>query len=141
MKIKKTFFYALISSIIGFICIILPPYVIDGEKLIKYNSPLFPFITTAIENIHIITSASLMILIYGCLGYFAEIKWFIIWPSAIILFPLALCLEIILSPTSHNLWPFELFLYAFLGLPAVIGAFIGNRISRQKKMAAPDHIP
>ena len=73
-----------------------------------------------------------MLAIYGSWGYFIENRWFIIGPSAILLFPIALCFEIMISPTSHNLWPFELGLYAFLDLPAVIGSFIGSRISRKK---------
>jgi hypothetical protein len=35
-----------------------------------------------------------------------------------------------ISPTSHNLWPFEFMIIAFVSWPALLGSFISNKIRR-----------
>ncbi len=47
-------------------------------------------------------------------------------------FPFFIFAEIFVRPTSHNLWPFEFLLYAFIGLIAVAGAFIGKYIRSRR---------
>lgn len=41
--------------------------------------------------------------------------------------PIAI-VEIILDPTSHNLWPLEFFFYALLTLPGILGAKAGSLV-------------
>jgi hypothetical protein len=43
-----------------------------------------------------------------------------------LLFPLADLLETLVTPNSHNLWPFQLLLDFILSIPAILGAFMGK---------------
>ena len=49
-----------------------------------------------------------------------------------VLFPIASIAEMILYPTSHNLWPLEFFVYGILSIPAVVGALIGSKLTRMQ---------
>jgi len=48
------------------------------------------------------------------------------------IFPIVATYEMSISPTSHNLWPFEFLLYGLFSIPAIVGSFIGSRISLRK---------
>lgn len=133
MKLKTFIFPIIGSAFVGALCIIAPPYIFENENLVNYNAPLFPFIATAIENIQIFKSSILLLFAYGLWGYVSDAKWFVIGLAAILIFPLVLLLEILKSPASHNLWPFELGLYLFLDLPALVGSFVGSKIGRRKQ--------
>ncbi|MEW6518582.1 MAG: hypothetical protein AB1461_04140 [Thermodesulfobacteriota bacterium] len=133
MKLKTFILPIIGSAFLGGLCIVAPPYIFENENLINYNAPLFPFIATAIENIQIFKSSILLLFAYGLWGYVSDAKWFVIGPAAILIFPLVLLLEILKSPTSHNLWPFELGLYHFLDFPAMVGSFIGSKIRSRKQ--------
>lgn len=51
--------------------------------------------------------------------------------SCVVIFPLVSIVEMILDPTSHNLWPFEFGMYAFWGLVCAAGAVAGSWLRRK----------
>jgi hypothetical protein len=118
----------IIAAVLGFISITSPPYIILGKKVVYYEDPLFPFIRTAIENLSLLPTTGLLILSGGIVGYLKPEKWGLLGFSTIVLFPLASITEMILYPTTHNLWPIEFFVYCILSIPAIVGALIGSKL-------------
>ena len=117
-----------VAAVLGFISVTCPPYIIPGKKVVSYEGSLFAFIQTAIENLSILPTTILLTL-SGCfVGYLKPEKWALWGFSTIILFPIAAITEMILHPTSHNLWPIEFFIYCILSIPAIVGALIGSKL-------------
>lgn len=116
------------AAVLGFISITSPPYIIPGKEVVFYEAPLFPFIQTAIENLSILPTTVLLILSGGFVGYLKPEKWGLLGFSTIVLFPIASITEMILYPTTHNLWPIEFFVYCILSIPALVGALIGSKL-------------
>lgn len=50
--------------------------------------------------------------------------------ASVLLLPVATVVEVMLDPTSHNLWPLELVMYALLALPAVGAAAVTGAVLR-----------
>ncbi|NVN90915.1 MAG: hypothetical protein HXX11_09960 [Desulfuromonadales bacterium] len=124
--------YFVISAVLGFVSIVIPPYVTPGKSIIYYESPLFPIITTAIKNIYILPTIVLLVIVGFILGYFKTNKWWLWGIATIILFPTSSLLEMTLYPSSHNLWPFEFLIYSILAVPPCIGAFLGYKLRIKK---------
>ena len=120
----------LVAAVLGFISIACVPYIIPGKKIVFYEGGLFPFIQTAIENLSILPTASLLVVSGGIVGYLKPERWMLLGFSTIVPFPIASVLEMILYPTSHNLWPIEFLMYCVLSIPPVLGAFIGSRLKK-----------
>ena len=118
----------IVAAVLGFLSITLPPYIIPGKKLVAYEAPLFPFIRTAIENLSISPTAGLLVFSGGVIGYLKPQKWRLLGFSTIVLFPIASIAELIVDPTSHNLWPLEFFIYGMLSIPAILGALVGSKL-------------
>ena len=45
--------------------------------------------------------------------------------------PIFAIAEIMVSSTSHNLWPLEFAIYGFVSLNAILGAFLGRFMQRR----------
>jgi hypothetical protein len=121
----------ILAPILGFIFIVIPPYLIPGGIRAKSNAPLFPIIATAIQNLRF-SPTIISLLITGCiLGFLRPHIWWLLGLLTMILFPVAAILEMQVAPTSHNLWPFEFFFYGLFDIIAFVGAFIGSRIKNK----------
>ena len=118
----------IVAAVLGFISITSPPYIIPGKKVVDYEASLFAFIETAIENLSILPTTVLLILTGGFVGYLKPEKWRLLGFSTIALFPIASITEMILHPTTDNLWPIEFFVYCILSIPALIGALISSKV-------------
>lgn len=121
----------IIAPMLGFLSITLPPYLSPGKTIVYYDASLFPIIATAIKNLSILPTAILLFLTGLIVGYLKPKMWWVLGFSTIILFPIAAILEMIVQPTSHNLWPFEFLLYAGLSVPAMIGALITANLKKK----------
>ena len=118
----------IVAAVLGFISITCPPYIIPGKKVVSYEATLFGFIQTAIENLSILPT-TILLMLSGCfVGYLKPEKWALLGFSTIILFPIVSITEMILHPTTHNLWPIEFFVYCILSIPAIVGALIGSKL-------------
>ena len=118
----------IIAAVLGFISITSLPYIIPGKKVVSYEASLFTFIQTAIENLSILPTTSLLILSGGFVGYLKPENWRLLGFSTIVLFPIASIFEMFLNPTTHNLWPLEFLVYGVLSIPPLIGALLGSKI-------------
>ena len=126
-------FVFIIAGALGFLSIILPPYISPGKKVVFYDAPLFPIIATAIKNLSIFPTAFFLLIAGFIVGYLKSDMWWIVGIATVILFPLAAISEMILYPTTHNLWPLELLVYGILSIPPIIGALLGSKL--KKRMA------
>ena len=123
--------FFIVAAVLGFLSIILPPYITPGKKVVFYDAPLFPLIATAIKNLSILPT-TLLLMITGCImGYLKSEIWWLLGFSTIILFPIASTSEMILYPTTHNLWPLEFLVYGILSIPPLIGALFGSKLKNK----------
>lgn len=129
---NKKLFDILLSLTAGSVIIIGLPYIIKGGDIIPYDSPLLPFVTTAIKNTSFLITSVFLFIAFCAIGYFRR-NWIVLGFFSISIFPIITFFEIIKSPTSHNLWPFELLFYLFLMIFALAGAFAGNKIAQLRK--------
>jgi hypothetical protein len=115
-----------LAAVMGFVSVVLPPYLIpDGIKQ-RHEAPLFPVIATASANFAFFPSALALFFSGFILGFIRPHIWWILGLSTMLLFPIADMLETLVAPTSHNLWPFQVFFDVILSTPAILGAFLGR---------------
>lgn len=134
MQISKgnTVLIISLGACLGLLSLVIPPYLIPGAIKVRYEAPLFPFLKTAFENLVFIPTLLSFFVVGFFLGIVQPQKWLLIGLSTIFVFPLVVILEVIISSTSHNLWPIELGIYLFFGLMAVVGAYLGRKIISKK---------
>ncbi len=131
-SIKTDYIFIVIASIAGVLSIVLPYLVIYGyEEGELYASPLFPLLRSAWEKLNIVFTPLILVAVGAILGYLRPHRWLVIGASAMLLLPVATIAEILISPTTHNLWPLEFLLYLTLvSGPAVFGSYIGRVVHR-----------
>jgi len=125
--------FFIVAAVLGSLSIILPPYISPGKKVVFYDAPLFPIIATAIKNLSIFPTTLLLLIAGFIVGYLKSDIWWLLGFATVILFPIAAISEMILYPTTHNLWPLELLVYGILSIPPIIGALLGSKL--KKRMA------
>jgi len=116
----------LLSPILGFLAFLIPE--IFGSSInVKYifNAS---FIQAIYESMIPIPTLSLLIIIGIILGFISPRLWFLSGVLTLSIFPIVAFCEMITNPTSHNLWPIEFILYFVFTIPAIGGAYIGNRV-------------
>jgi hypothetical protein len=95
-----------------------------------YSAPLFPLLRTAVEGMSFLT-----ILFLFCAGFlvgcFGRGHPLLLGLATVSLLPMFAIAEMIVSPTSHNLWPLEFAIYGFVSLSAIAGAFLGRFTQRR----------
>ena len=128
---RSTVIAYLVSMTAGLLSVMIPPYVFGSPR--RVDSPLFSVLYTAYENLHLPATAILLITFGFLLGYFRPKSWLGLGGATMLMLPIAAVLEMIVSPTSHNLWPIEFAIYGLLAQPACIGAYVGSRISTKKR--------
>lgn len=124
---NNTYLHIFLACFFGTIIVCVPPYICLGDEIKIYDSPLFPFIRTAIENLQLSMTIIGLFLLNFFLAKNNRGKWLVIGLASIILFPIAAILEIIVDAKSHNLISFELLLYGIIDIPALLGAFVGSK--------------
>jgi len=96
-------------------------------SLRPYTAPLFPLLRTGVEGLSFLTF--IFLFVSGLLlGLFARGHPFLLGIATMGLFPLLAIAEIVVSPTSHNLWPLEFMIYGFVSLSAVLGVYFGRYV-------------
>ena len=64
------------------------------------------------------------------LGYVTRAHAVVIGAAMILVFPVITAWEISIYPTSHNLFPFELVIFAIWSAPLMFGAWLGRRLKQ-----------
>ena len=120
---------------LGLVCVLLP--VLNQASLLP--APLFPRLRTSIEHM---TWAPIALL--AALGLLAGLLTRL-WPPFIALasvatLPIATIAEMVVDPTSHNLFPFEWAMYLFMAVPVLLTALAGRMI-REHYLRRGGHAP
>jgi len=123
----------IIAAIAGLGCFVLPVYLIAGELQERsYGQPLIPWFALAFANLHFVPSMLCFILAGAALGSAQPRFWLLLAGMTLslpfILNAINLVHDCIRDPTSHNLWPFEFGIIAFVAFPALPGALLGSFI-------------
>ena len=131
-----------VAAVAGLLCVVLPPYLVSGGIGRTYEAPLFPILRTAIENLQLKHTMIGLFVLGVVLGFLQPRSWCLVGAGTVLLLPLAAMLEMIADGTSHNLFPLEFGIYAFIGLPAVAGAYAGRFMKDTfTKKRKPDEAP
>ena len=116
-----------LAAVAGLCCVVLPPYIIPGGiKQPYYGQTIVPWFQTAIDNLAFAPTWSLLAVLGLALGLVQPQFWWLLGPMTIALLPLLLGVDLVRFPRSHNLWPFEVGFYVYIGWPAIAGAFAGS---------------
>src|SRR5712691_9719086 len=111
-----------VAALLGLLAIVAPVWILD---LRHYTAPLFPLIRSGVEGMSLLTLVLLFCagFLVGCFGIGHPL---LLGTATVALLPLAAFAEMIVSSTSHNLWPLEFIIYGLISLCAVVGAFAGR---------------
>jgi hypothetical protein len=136
LQLKKRLLLIFGSGLIGLLSVVLPPFILGIKK--AYPT-LF---LTAIENVSIysICISAVLLILWGC--YFGLVNpehWGQLTIVSIGLYPIMIIIDLIIDPTSHNLWPFELIQYVFVIVPVYIGALVGTEIAKRRSYQGQEH--
>lgn len=113
---------------------LINPYMGETSKKGSYSLAYprrFPFIDEARSHLYSfsgIITLFLIGLVFGCL--WSKHKW--LWGiGTVSFFPIFSVVEMFMDPYSHNLFPFEFFVYGFMVIPGIVGAYTGAFIRRK----------
>lgn len=128
INIQTAIVYIVIAGILGLLCAFIPPYFLGK---LKQQPDYYPFLYWIVENSH--ASTGIFWFLVGIfLGYKQPKIWFI-WGLAVIsLFPILTIYETIRYPKYHNLFPFEIIMYAVLSIIPFLGSLTGRIIKNKK---------
>src|SRR5437016_10230981 len=115
-----------VAALLGLIAIVAPVWILN---LRRYSAPLFPLLRSGVEGMSLLTLVFLFCagFLVGCFGRGHP---FLLGITTVVLLPIAAVAEMIVSSTSHNLWPLEFAIYGFVSLSAVVGVFLGRFMQR-----------
>jgi hypothetical protein len=115
------------AAFLGVSAVILPVWLL---RLQPYPASLFPLIRTGVEGMSYLSL--IFLFVSGLLlGFLGRGHPFLLGLATSALLPLFAIAEMLVSPTSHNLWPLEFAIYGFVSLSAVFGAYIGRFVQRR----------
>jgi hypothetical protein len=106
---------------------VLPPHVL-GRIVDHYPYTVWPWLGDAVWNV--VPSASMLatIVIGFIYGFLDPKYWYVAFLTTWWVFPFNIALDVTSAPTSHNLFPIELIIFAFWNLPALGAACLGMRV-------------
>jgi hypothetical protein len=116
-----------VASLLGLAAVVAPVWILRPRH---YSAPLFPLVRTGVEGMSFLTLVFLFCsgIILGCFGRGSP---FLLGITTVALLPVSAIAEMIVSPTSHNLWPLEFAIYGLVSLSAIVGAFLGRFVRRR----------
>jgi nucleoside recognition membrane protein YjiH len=125
---KNEIVLLVITPFLGFLTFFIPIF-ISGSYEITSNR-ITTMISSIYENVIILPTAAMLLLIGFFLGYYGYRFWWLFGLLTVIVFPINSIIEMNLMPSSHNLWPIEFAIYPIMALPAIIGSYIGKNKAR-----------
>lgn len=127
--------WGIFAALGGLGCVIMPPYLFpEANVRPSYGQPLVPWFSSAYANLRFVPTEISMFVVGAILGL-TQTRW---WPLSccltvslpVLLNGINFLHDVIIDPTSHNLWPFEFAILIFLGLPALGAGFLGSLARR-----------
>ncbi len=131
----------LFAAVGGVCSLASPPYLFDGgTPEPAYGWPLIPWLAVAIANIRPAISMTLFFVTGLAFGMAQPGSWRLMAGVAMatpaVLHAVNILHDWTVDATSHNLFPFEFLMYAFVCAPALLGAYTGSRLRGPPKPTA-----
>ncbi len=117
----------LVAPVLGILSLEVPVLLSSQPRL---EAPLFPLVATGVKHLSVGT-LTLLLLSGVILG--GAFRGKASWVASLLVFaamPAMIVAEVVVDPTSHTLFPFELALYGALSLITLVGAGAGVVIRR-----------
>jgi hypothetical protein len=130
---RSIWFWCLLAALAGPACFALSALLFPGsENQPFYGQPLIHWFAWLVAHVRFLPTLISFLIAGVVLGAAQPRHWRLLSASTLAL-PFLLHLinvvhDIMLDPTSHNLWPFEFVMLAIIEFPAVPGAFVGSSI-------------
>lgn len=106
----------------GLLCVIVPALAFGAKPR---DAPLFPLLRTAIEGLS--WPALVLLCLLGLAGaMLMRLNVYAIALASIGVLPVVAITEMVMDTSTHNLIPFELMMYLFMAIPALLGALLGR---------------
>jgi len=121
MSFQRCDLWLLLAPLAGFVAMVLPELI--WSPVPKYSAPLFPLLYNAVEHVGL-AQLGLFIATGMLLGLLSNRKWWFLGFLAVLSFPLAAVAEMVVDPTSHNLFPIEFLFYGFYGFLIAVGVAV-----------------
>ncbi len=125
MKKADLIFFGLVS--ITGVAVLTAAPIFTGARL-EYPGFL-PWLRPGIESFSKLSAAGLLV-IGSIAGYLRPGRPFVWGLATMALYPIWAITEMILDPTSHNLWPLEFMMYFIYSLIPTVGAAIAAKLHR-----------
>ena len=123
--LRREIVATLVVFMLGALAWVLPPHVM-GRIVERYPGTTWGWLGDGISNIQPSLSVPIIVII-GIVYGFMNPRWFAIaFIATFWILPFNIALDISNNPSSHNLFPFELVIFAFYNLPSFVGAWIGR---------------
>ena len=118
------------AAVAGVCCLVLPPYLAKaGLGKPAYGWPAIPWFAVAWANVRFATSMVCYLALGLVLGNAQPRRWLLLAGFSIIASPVLLFVNMVHDwshdATSHNLFPFEFAIYAFMSAPVWVGGLLG----------------
>lgn len=110
-------------------------YVADGAP--KPVGDSYAYMTLAHGSVGTISITALVVVAFA-LGYFTNSPPLLVGLCMVQIFPILVMLEANGNPNTHNMFPFEIVMYAFCSLPLALVAWLGVLASRRFHHGAGD---
>lgn len=104
---------------------VVPPHAM-GRITEHYPETAWNWLGDGMQNVVLAVSLPLTIAVGFAYGLWVPRYWFLSFLAVWWVDPLCIALDVARFPTSHNLFPFELVLFAVVSLPAFLAALMGT---------------
>lgn len=131
--IYRTIIAFVMLPFIGFLSFLLPVLIVKGVDRNEYVLNIVAIVNYSYKNVIFFPTATLLFVFGVAVGFIVQRFCLLLGLSSILVFPCVALYEMLINPSSHNLWPIEFIIYAFFSIPAIVGAFIGKRIGGRRK--------
>jgi hypothetical protein len=125
----------LLAPVLGVMSLVLPVWIhgLPGEP----TSPLFPILASGIEHMSALTL--LLLFLSGAIlgGAFRHPASWVASIAVMAAMPVVIVADVLVDPTSHNLFPVELVIYGVLSVLALVGALVAAKVRRILRRSPP----
>lgn len=138
-----------IAFLAGALAWTLPPHIL-GRIVEHYPETTWVWLGDAVWNLQLAVSIPICVVIGIVYGLLVPKYWYLSFLATWWVVPFNFILDVTQFPTSHNLWPFELLMFALFNTPTIGAAWLGkclrsrywprhseSRVTCESPMASP----
>jgi hypothetical protein len=115
----------MLAFLAGALTWVLPPYLL-GRIVTHYPETAWPWLGDGIWNMQLLVSLPVCLVIGFVYGLLFPKHWYLSFLATWWIVPFNFLLDVTQFPTSHNLWPFEMIMFALYNIPTLVAASLGK---------------